>query len=127
MTTPTNMADLADIEQIEVWDRIRVRRVEGDQMTLAIVELDPNAVAPEHAHPNEQHGIVLAGEILFRVGDEERLLHPGGTWRILGGVPHSAVAGPEGAVVIDVFSPRRDDWHALASVGTRQPRWPPGG
>jgi quercetin dioxygenase-like cupin family protein len=126
MTDSPNLVDLADIEQLPIWEGIRARRVEGDRMTLAIVELDPDAVAPEHTHPNEQHGIVLAGEILFRVADEERLLRPGGTWRILGGVPHSAVAGPEGAVVIDVFTPRREDWHALEPVGVSTPRWPDG-
>ncbi len=124
MTNPTNLAELADIEQIPVWEGIHARRVEGERMTLAIVELDPGAVAPEHTHPAEQHGIVLAGELRFRVGDEERLLRPGGTWRILSGVPHSAVAGPQGAVVIDVFSPRREDWHALTPIGLSAPRWP---
>jgi quercetin dioxygenase-like cupin family protein len=124
MTDPTNMAELADIEQIPVWEAIRARRVEGERITLAIVELDPGAVAPEHTHPSEQLGIVLAGELRFRVGDEERLLRPGGTWRILGSVPHSAVAGPQGAVVIDVFSPPREDWHALTPLGLSAPRWP---
>ena len=127
MTTPeTNMVDIADIEPIQVWEAIRARRVEGERITLAIVELDPNAIAPEHTHPAEQHGIVLSGEVLFRVGDEERLLRPGGTWRILGGVPHSAVAGTEGAVLIDVFSPTREDWHALEPMGVSAPRWPTG-
>ncbi len=96
-------------------------------MTLAVVELDPGAIAAEHVHEAEQHGIVLSGELRFRVGDEERLLRPGGTWRILSGVPHSAVAGPEGAVVIDVFTPRREDWHALGSLEPSTPRWPGGG
>lgn len=128
MTTPMNLVDLADIEPIQIWEGIRARRVEGDRMTLAIVELDPNAVAAEHVHAAEQHGIVLSGEILFRIGDEERLLGPGGTWRILGGVPHGATAGPEGCVVIDVFSPIREDWHALAPLGlSTPPRWPAGG
>jgi quercetin dioxygenase-like cupin family protein len=126
MTSATNLVDIADIEPVQVWDEIRARRVEGERITLAVVELEPNAIAPEHTHPAEQHGIVLSGEILFRVADEERLLRPGGTWRILSGVPHSAVAGPEGAVVIDVFSPPRDDWQALAPLGLHTPHWPNG-
>jgi quercetin dioxygenase-like cupin family protein len=124
MTTPTNLAELPDIEPIQIWDAIRARRVEGERITLAVVELDPNAVAAEHVHENEQLGIVLSGELRFRVGDEERLLGPGGTWRILSGVPHSAVAGPEGAVVIDVFSPPRSDWHGLAPLEPSSPHWP---
>lgn len=117
---------LSELEPIQVWDGIRARRVEGDQVTLAIVELDPNASVPEHTHPSEQNGMVITGEMRFRVGDEERLLGPGGTWRILGGVPHSATAGPDGAVVIDVFSPIRADWNAFPVLPLEEPRWPRG-
>lgn len=123
------MADLrtlSEIEPIQVWEGIRARRVEGDQVTLAIVELDPNAVVPEHTHPSEQNGLVITGEMRFRIGAEERLLGPGGTWRILGGIPHAATAGPEGAVVIDVFSPIREDWNAFEILPLAEPRWPGG-
>ncbi len=120
----TNLTDLADITPIQVWDGIRARRVEGEQVTLAIVELDPGAVAPEHRHPNEQNGMVISGTMTFRIADEERELGPGGTWRILAGVPHTARAGTDGAVVIDVFSPVRADWNALPTLDREQPRWP---
>lgn len=121
-----NLTDLADIAPIQVWDGIRARRVQGEQVTLAIVELDPGAVAPEHRHPNEQNGMVISGTMTFRISDEERELGPGGTWCILAGVPHSARAGSEGAVVIDVFSPIRADWDALPALDVEQPRWPAG-
>ena len=120
------LRDLSELEPIVVWDGIRARRVEGDQVTLAIVELDPHAVVPEHTHPSEQNGIVIRGEMRFRVGEEERVLGPGGTWRILGGVPHHATAGPDGAEVIDVFSPIRADWDAFEVLPRSRPRWPPG-
>jgi quercetin dioxygenase-like cupin family protein len=120
----TNLADLAELEPIRVWDGIRARRVQGDQLTLAIVELDPHAIVPEHTHPAEQNGMVITGRMTFRVGDEERTLGPGGTWRILAGVAHTAQAGPEGAVVIDTFSPIRDDWNVLPVMEPQAPRWP---
>ena len=118
------LADLADLEPIQVWEGIRARRVQGDQLTLAIVELDANAIVPEHVHDSEQNGLVISGQMRFRVGDEERLLGPGGTWRILGGVPHTAQAGPDGAVVVDTFAPIRADWAALDVVAPTTPRWP---
>lgn len=121
----TTLADLADIPPIQVFDGIRARRIEGERITLAIVELDPGAVVPEHRHAHEQNGMVITGQMTFRVGDEERVLGPGGTWRILGDVPHTATAGPEGAVVIDVFSPIRADWDALPVLATSDPVWPP--
>jgi quercetin dioxygenase-like cupin family protein len=119
-----NLMTLAEIAPIQVWQGVRARRVQGDQLTLAIVELDPDAEVPEHTHPAEQNGMVITGEMTFRIADEERKLGPGGTWRILGGVPHSATAGPRGAVVIDTFSPIRADWDALPSLDPTAPRWP---
>lgn len=120
----SNIQDLAGLPPIAVWDRVRARRVEGDRITLAVVELEPDAVVPEHRHPSEQIGIVLSGEVLFRVDEEERLLGPGGTWRILADVPHAATAGPDGAVLIDVFSPTRADWDALDVIEPVTPVWP---
>ena len=122
----TDLADLADIPPIQVFEGIRARRVEGERITLAIVELEPDAVVPEHRHTHEQNGMVITGQMRFRVGDEERVLGPGGTWRILGDVPHTATAGREGAVVIDVFSPIRTDWEDRPVLQPMQPAWPEG-
>jgi quercetin dioxygenase-like cupin family protein len=122
----SDLADLAEITPIQVFDGVRARRVEGKLVTLAIVELDPDAVVPEHRHPHEQNGMVITGQMTFRVGSEERVLGPGGTWRILGDVPHTATAGPDGAVVIDVFSPVRSDWSDRAIVDGSVPVWPSG-
>ena len=120
----SNLVDLADLPPIPVWEGVIARRVQGERLTLAVVELAPNAIVPEHRHPNEQNGLVIQGRVLFRCGDEERELGLGGTWRILGGVPHSVVAGPDGAVVIDVFTPIRDDWDRRG-VLDQPPLWPP--
>jgi quercetin dioxygenase-like cupin family protein len=101
--------------------------VAGERITLAVVELDPGAVVAEHAYENEQLGIVLQGSMSFRVGDEVREFGPGGTWTIPSNTPHEATAGPDGAVVVDVFAPPRDDWaalEALEALEPRPPRWP---
>ena len=122
------MSDLVDLDTfplLEVWgDSVRARRVQGETITLAVVELAPNAIVPEHRHVAEQLGLVITGEMQFTLDGETRTLGPGGTWRILSGRPHNVQAGPEGAVVIDVFSPVRSDWDALKVAPTSRPRWP---
>jgi quercetin dioxygenase-like cupin family protein len=127
----TNLADLAELTPIQVWDGVVARRVEGEKLTIAVVELAANAVVPQHQHANEQCGLVIEGEVTFRIGDEERVLGPGGTWRIVGDMAHSVVTGPDGAVVIDVFAPARDDWADRPVVGSAdEPAelvWPRGG
>jgi quercetin dioxygenase-like cupin family protein len=116
--------DVSAIPPQQIWDGIAGRAVHGERITLGAVELDANVALPEHSHEPEQLGMVLSGSLTFTVGGETRELGPGGTWVIPSGVPHSAVVGPEGAVVIDVFAPTRDDWRALDSLPARAPRWP---
>jgi quercetin dioxygenase-like cupin family protein len=116
--------DLADLPLRQIWDGVAARSLDGERLTFAVVELDPGSVVPEHRHEHEQLGMVLRGLMHFRVGDETRDLGPGGTWRIPSNVPHAVTAGPDGAVVIDVFAPVREDWNALEPAAPRPARWP---
>jgi quercetin dioxygenase-like cupin family protein len=116
--------ELAAIGPQDIWNGVCVRALHGERITLGVVELDPGSVVPEHSHENEQLGIVLFGSLTFSVGDESRELGPGGTWRIPANTPHEVTTGPDGAVVIDVFAPTRDDWSAFEPQAPRAPRWP---
>ena len=116
--------DLNELAAHQIWDRIAARSLHGERLTLSVVELEPGAVVAEHQHEHEQLGIVLRGRMSFRVGDERRELGPGGTWVIPSNTPHEATAGPDGAVVIDVFAPTRDDWSNLEPLEPRPPVWP---
>jgi quercetin dioxygenase-like cupin family protein len=115
---------LSAFELVPIWDGVVARAIVGREMTFAVVELGPNATVAEHRHPNEQIGIVLKGSMRFRIGGETREIRVGDTYAIPGDVPHDAVAGPEGAVVIDAFAPVRKDWARLGSEPPRAPVWP---
>jgi quercetin dioxygenase-like cupin family protein len=120
----TNLVDLEAVQPFDVWgEAVRARKIEGEKLTLAVVELAPDALVPQHRHENEQIGICIEGSITFTVDGETRELGPGGTWRILSGRPHVARAGPNGAIVIDVFAPIRSDWQ-FALLEPRTPVWP---
>ena len=121
----SNLIDIKDAPLLAVWGTsVRARRVQGERITLAVVELEPNAVVPKHRHEAEQMGVVIDGEMHFTIDGETRILGPGGTWRIPSNRPHNVVAGPIGAVVIDVFTPVRSDWDSLPVSEPRPPRWP---
>lgn len=107
-----------------VWDGVVARAVNGERMTMSVIELDPGAHVPEHQHENEQLGLVLQGTIRMRVDEETRECLAGETYRISASTPHEAHAGPEGAVVMDVFAPIRSDWEAFEPQGPATPRWP---
>ena len=120
----SRLVDLGSISPFEVWgDLVRARKVEGERMTLAVVELAPGAVVPAHDHEAEQMGICIQGQLTFTVGPETRSFGPGGTWCIPSGVSHEVAAGPEGAIAIDVFSPVRADWD-FPLLEPQPPRWP---
>jgi unsaturated pyranuronate lyase len=119
-----NLVDLEALEPFDVWgETVRARKIEGERLTLAVVELAPDALVPEHVHESEQIGICIEGSITFSVEGETRELGPGGSWRILSNRPHVARAGPDGAVVIDAFAPIRSDWQ-FALLPPRGPVWP---
>jgi quercetin dioxygenase-like cupin family protein len=100
------------------------RAVHGRRLTLAVVEVEPGGDLTEHQHANEQFGLVIEGSVIFRVGDETKMVEPGGIWRIPSDTPHTLTGGPEGAVVADIFSPVRDDWASRERLEPRSPRWP---
>ena len=124
--TPTvsRFGDLGGTAPHRIWDGVVGRVVAGERTTFVVIELEPGTVVPEHAHDNEQIGVLAAGSMRFRIGDEERELQPGGTWSIPSNVPHTVTAGPEGAVAIEIFAPPRADWDSLERGEPSSPRWP---
>jgi quercetin dioxygenase-like cupin family protein len=121
----SNLVDIGDVPALDVWgDSVQARVITGANASLALVELQPDAIVPEHRHEHEQLGMCLEGSIIFTVDGERRELGPGGTWRIPSNLSHDAVAGPDGAVVVDIFSPVRADWSALPRSAPRDGPWP---
>ena len=123
----SNLVDIEDQPVLDIWgETVRARRIQGERITFAVVELAPDAVVPGHQHEAEQLGMVIEGSVVFTIGDVRRALRPGGTWRIPSNVPHQVTTGPEGATGIDVFTPVRADWDAVPPLEPRAAvRWPP--
>lgn len=83
--------------------------VHTETMTVARIRLRAGAVVPRHAHPQEQVANVLEGSLRFVLGGEESVVSAGESMIVPGGIPHE-VEALEDALVLDVFSPVRDDW-----------------
>jgi unsaturated pyranuronate lyase len=119
-----NLRTIDEVRFQKLWTGISGRIVEGERITLAVVELKPNGTVPSHQHEHEQMGLVLRGQVTFTVGDETRTFGPGGTWRVPPMTPHGAITGPGGATVVDVFNPIREDWHRAPTDDEVESRWP---
>lgn len=83
--------------------------IHTETMTMARVALRKGAFVPMHAHENEQIATVLDGRLRFVVGAEERVVSAGESVPLAANVPHE-VEALEDSVVLDVFSPVREDW-----------------
>ena len=60
--TDSNLRDIVDVPARDVWgDTVQARVIVGDNASLAVVELAPGAIVPEHRHEHEQLGHVHRG------------------------------------------------------------------
>ncbi|MEM1946172.1 MAG: cupin domain-containing protein [Candidatus Caldarchaeum sp.] len=96
------------------WERLREdvwrRLIVGDRMMLAQFWIRKGAKVAMHRHHNEQISLVLSGAMKFVLENgSEHLVREGGVFVIPSNVVHAAEA-VEDSVVVDVFSPPRDDW-----------------
>lgn len=124
----SHIADADTLPVTELWGATVLGRViEGDRITLAHIELAPGAEVPGHTHDAEQVGICVAGRMTFTIGDEVRDVVPGSVWAIPSDVYHQVTVGPDGATVIEAFSPVRSDWGDRTVNPPAPPRWPPRG
>jgi quercetin dioxygenase-like cupin family protein len=86
------------------------RMFHTETMTIAWITLAKGALVPRHEHPNEQIATVLEGRLRFLIGDEHELVaNTGESVPLAANVPHE-VEALEDSVVLDVFSPIREDW-----------------
>lgn len=110
------MEYVRDPKQVEFWSLDKHTGVsakllgEGNNMTALYSTWEAGAKAPEHIHPHEQMGFCLQGEIIFTINGEDYRVKAGEFYQIPGGAPHAERndgVGP--AVLVDFFSPVRDD------------------
>lgn len=105
-----NLHDLSDGLLRELAPGLTTRIFTGEQAMLSVVSFEPNSEGKLHHHPEEQWGLLLEGTAIRVQGDEEIPVRKGDFWRTPGNVPHTMRAGPDGAKVLDIFSPPRPEY-----------------
>jgi quercetin dioxygenase-like cupin family protein len=98
------------IKSFELVEGVTGRPLFGAGAMINMIELEPGAVVPLHSHPHEQLGIVLRGMQALVIDGVPHELGPMEGYVLPGGVEHSAYSGPEGALVLDIFQPVREDY-----------------
>jgi quercetin dioxygenase-like cupin family protein len=90
-------------------ERIVRRMIVGEKEMLVRWEFKKGALAARHSHPHEQVVMMVHGKLRLAVGDDETIMGPHDIVVIPPHVPHAAEA-LEDTVVIDIFSPPREDF-----------------
>jgi quercetin dioxygenase-like cupin family protein len=96
------------VEKIE--DGIERQMVIGEKMMVCRIRFAPGIVTPAHDHPHEQITLVERGRVRFIIGDKERIAETGDILRFPSGTWHGATMLDEEVVLIDIFSPIREDF-----------------
>lgn len=100
----------ADVEPVEmlpgVWRRTLAY---GERVMIAQFTLEEGAAVPLHRHHQEQTGYIVKGELEMTIGSETYRLKAGDSYLAPANVEHGAKV-VKAAVVIDAFSPPREDY-----------------
>ena len=89
--------------------RMSRKVIHSQNLTVARLELRKGGIVPEHSHVNEQVSMVQSGALRFVIDGREQMVRAGECLVIPPHVPHR-VDVLEDTVVVDVFSPAREDW-----------------
>ena len=99
-----------NIEQEAVDDNVR-RKVLGfdEKIMLVKVDFQTGGIGYMHKHPHSQVTYIESGKFNVQIGNEKKVLQSGDCYYVPPDIEHGVV-NLEGGVLIDVFSPMRDDF-----------------
>ena len=84
-----------------------------DHLMMAVIDFNDgptDAPDPPHSHPHEQVSYVVAGKIIFFLGNEETHLGPGDIFTVPPNIPHSVRLLTQHVRLVDTFHPIREDF-----------------
>jgi quercetin dioxygenase-like cupin family protein len=93
-----------------VAEGIQRQMVVGDQLMICRLTIQPRVVTAVHAHRHEQMTMVERGRVLYIVDGVEKICSTGDVLHFPPNVPHGATMLDEEVVLVDVFTPKREDF-----------------
>lgn len=94
---------------------IERQMIVGEQLMVCRLRFAPNIYTPAHDHPHEQITIIEQGRVRFTIGDQERIAHAGDVLHFPSGCWHGATMLDEEVILIDIFTPLRQDFLVTVS------------
>ena len=110
-----NLHDLSQGIARDLADGVRTRIFPGENVMVSVVRISPNRAGEIHSHPQEQWGVMLEGSGVRIQDGVEHPVKSGDFWQTPGNIPHGFRGGPGGALILDIFSPPRDEYKKAGS------------
>ena len=119
ITSESAATAIASVAQHLNWANIPVEHpgegierqmVIGERIMIVRFRFVPFLVTPEHTHMHEQMSLVVSGRVRFFVEGVERIASPGDILHFPPNCLHGATMMDEEVVLIDIFSPIREDF-----------------
>lgn len=88
---------------------VRLIGAYNNKLMLAEHRMEKGWVGARHQHPHDQVVYVVSGQLSVTIHDETFTVSTGDSFVVRGGIDHQATA-LEKSVVIDVFTPCRNDY-----------------
>ena len=82
----------------------------AEKLMICRLTFAPGTVTTAHDHVHEQMTMVEKGRVRFVVGSEEKVFGPGDVLLFPSGFWHGATMLDDEVVLIDIFSPIREDF-----------------
>jgi len=95
---------------------IQRQMVVGQNVMMVRFTFEPFLVTPEHTHPHEQMTLVVQGKVKFFIEGEVKIVSPGDVLHFPPHNRHGATMLDEEVVLIDIFSPIREDFLSSGSA-----------
>jgi quercetin dioxygenase-like cupin family protein len=111
--------DWASIPVERIGEGIERQMIWGDRLMVCRLRLAPRVVTAVHSHPHEQITIVERGRAVFTIDGAQRVASAGDVLHFPSGIQHGSTMLDEEVVLIDIFTPLRQDFLPQASHGDR--------
>jgi quercetin dioxygenase-like cupin family protein len=102
--------DWKEVEVEDLGGGVARQVIVGDRLMVCRLRFAPRVVTAPHDHPHEQMTLVERGRVRFLIGAEERIAGAGDVLHFPSGCWHGATMLDEEVVLIDIFTPLREDF-----------------
>ena len=109
--------DWDSVPSERIADGIERQMIWGDRLMVCRLTIAPRTVTAIHTHPHEQITLVERGTVRFTVEGEDRVSSPGDILHFPSHCKHGATMLDEEVVLIDIFSPVRQDFLPTRQTG----------